>query len=171
MRCRRGPPSHQPQLRAKQLRELHRPLRLHEHTEPETGWSLLIRSIYDKLPPRIGQEVPRPLRSSVMPRRRVDRALSRVPSRNSPPLPGENGHNGAVLKELQIDVLPPLLERHSEANSTCWPVVRDAYPNAPRSLLVKELANELEKRGLSYWLNEWDLVSVIHFSRQSNVGP
>jgi hypothetical protein len=76
-----------------------------------------------------------------------------------------------VLKELQIDVLPPLLERHSGANSTCWPVVRDAYPNAPRSLLVKELANELEKRGLSYWLNEWDLVSVIHFSRQSNVGP
>jgi hypothetical protein len=40
--------------------------------------------------------------------------------------------------------------------------------NTPRSLLVKELANELEKRGLSYWLEEWDLVSVIHFSRQSN---
>jgi hypothetical protein len=40
--------------------------------------------------------------------------------------------------------------------------------NVPRSLLVKELANELEKRGLSYWLDEWDLVSVIHFSRQSN---
>ena len=40
--------------------------------------------------------------------------------------------------------------------------------NTPRSLLVKELANELKKRGLSYWLEEWDLVSVIHFSRQSN---
>ena len=34
--------------------------------------------------------------------------------------------------------------------------------------LVKEFGTELEKRGLSYCLDEWGPVSVIHFSRQSN---